>query len=63
VLIAGVAAGEMPRFALTPRTFWALAYLTFFGSVLTYTAYVYALKSLRMTTPWSVSSRSRERSE
>lgn len=50
VLIAGVAMGEVPRFHLTPRTFWALAYLTFFGSVLTYTAYVYALKALRMTT-------------
>jgi drug/metabolite transporter (DMT)-like permease len=35
---------------VTPRTFGALAYLTLFGSVLTYTAYVYALKSLRTTT-------------
>ena len=50
VLIAGVASGEVPRFHVTPRTFWALAYLTFFGSVLTYTAYVYALKALRTTT-------------
>lgn len=50
VLIAGVATGELPRFHLTPRTFAALAYLTLFGSVLTYTAYVYALKSLRTTT-------------
>jgi len=50
VLIAGVAVGEVPRFHLIPRTFWALVYLTFFGSVLTYTAYVYALKALRTTT-------------
>ena len=50
VLIAGIAAGEVPRFHLTTRTFAALAYLTLFGSVVTYTAYVYALKSLRTTT-------------
>jgi drug/metabolite transporter (DMT)-like permease len=50
VLVAGLAGGELPRFHLTPRTFTALAYLTLFGSVLTYTAYVYALKSLRTTT-------------
>ncbi len=50
VLITGVATGEVPRFHLTPRTFSALVYLTLFGSVLTYTAYVYALKSLRTTT-------------
>ncbi len=50
MLIAGTAVGELPRFHLTPRTWWALVYLTLFGSVLTYTAYVYALKSLRTTT-------------
>ena len=50
VLITGVATGELPRFHVTPRTFAALAYLTLFGSVLTYTAYVYALKALRTTT-------------
>ena len=50
VLVAGLAIGEAPRFHLTTRTFVALAYLTLFGSVLTYTAYVYALKSLRTTT-------------
>jgi drug/metabolite transporter (DMT)-like permease len=50
VLIAGVAVGEVPRFHLTSRTFGALVYLTLFGSVLTYTAYVYALKVLRTTT-------------
>jgi drug/metabolite transporter (DMT)-like permease len=50
VLVAGVAVGEVPRFHLTPRTLGAAVYLTLFGSVLTYTAYVYALKSLRTTT-------------
>ncbi len=50
VLITGLAIGELPRFHLTPRTFTALAYLTLFGSVITYTAYVVALKSLRTTT-------------
>jgi drug/metabolite transporter (DMT)-like permease len=50
MLVAGVAVGELPRFHLTPRTWSALVYLTLFGSVLTYTAYVYALKSLRTTT-------------
>ena len=48
--VIGIAIGELPRFAVTPRTFTALAYLTLFGSVLTYTAYVVALKSLRTTT-------------
>jgi drug/metabolite transporter (DMT)-like permease len=50
VLIAGLVAGEVPRFHVTPRTGLALVYLTIFGSVITYTAYVYALKSLRTTT-------------
>jgi len=48
--VIGIAIGELPRFVVTPRTFTALAYLTLFGSVLTYTAYVVALKSLRTTT-------------
>ncbi len=50
VLIAGIVTGELPRFHVTPRTGFALVYLTIFGSVITYTAYVYALKSLRTTT-------------
>lgn len=47
--IAGFAIGEGPRFALTPRTFAALAYLTIFGSVLAYSAYVFALAHMRTT--------------
>lgn len=50
VAIAGIAAGELPRFHVTPRSFTALAYLSLFGSVLAYTAYVYAVKSIRTTT-------------
>ena len=47
VLIAGLAIGEAPRFTLTPRTFGALAYLIVVGSVITYTAYVFALSHMR----------------
>ena len=49
VTVAGFAIGEGPRFALTPRTFLALAYLTIFGSVLAYSAYVFALAHMRTT--------------
>jgi drug/metabolite transporter (DMT)-like permease len=49
VTIAGVGLGEVPRFHSTPRTFAALAYLSLFGSVLAYTAYVYAARHLRST--------------
>ncbi|MCU1350328.1 MAG: yedA [Acidobacteria bacterium] len=47
--IIGFAVGEGPRFVLTPRTFAALAYLTVFGSILAYSAYVYALAHIRTT--------------
>jgi len=49
-LLVGFALGELPRFHSTPRTFAALAYLSLFGSVLAYTAYVYAARQLRTTT-------------
>jgi drug/metabolite transporter (DMT)-like permease len=49
VTIAGLAIGEGPRFLFTPRSFWALLYLTFFGSLIAYSAYVYALAHLRTT--------------
>lgn len=49
VTVAGLAIGEAPRFALTPRTFAAMAYLTIFGSVIAYSAYVYALAHMRTT--------------
>src|SRR5688500_135032 len=47
--IVGFAINEGPHFALTPRTFAALAYLTIFGSVLAYSAYVFALAHMRTT--------------
>jgi len=47
VTIGGLAIGEASRFALTPRTFAALAYLTVFGSIIAYSAYVFALANLR----------------
>jgi len=50
VAIVGLATGELRRLTLTAQGIEALAYLTIFGSVLAYTAYVYALKNLRVTT-------------
>ncbi|HUR81119.1 MAG TPA: EamA family transporter [Thermoanaerobaculia bacterium] len=47
--IVGLAAGEGPRFALNARTFGALAYLTVFGSVVAFSAYVFALAHMRTT--------------
>lgn len=47
--VAALAIGEAPRFVLTPRTFGALAYLTIFGSILAYSAYVFALAHMRTT--------------
>src|SRR5205085_10599965 len=38
--IAGVAAGEVPRFHVNARTLSALIYLTIFGSIIAYSAYV-----------------------
>lgn len=47
--IAGLLLGEPARLSFTPRTFWALAYLTIFGSIIAYSAYVYALAHMRTT--------------
>lgn len=49
VTIAGFAIGEGPRFTVTPRTLGALIYLTIFGSIVAYSAYVYALAHMRTT--------------
>jgi drug/metabolite transporter (DMT)-like permease len=49
VTIVGFAIGEASRFSLTPRTFAAMAYLTVFGSIIAYSAYVFALAHLRTT--------------
>lgn len=47
--VIGFAVGEAPRFVVTPRTFAALAYLAIFGSILAYSAYVYALAHMSTT--------------
>ena len=47
--IIGLAIGEASRFSLNPRTFAALAYLTFFGSIIAYSAYIYAAAHLPTT--------------
>ncbi len=49
VMIVGLAIGEGSRLAFTPRTFSGLAYLTIFGSVIAYSANVYALEHMRTT--------------
>lgn len=45
--IVALVSGETSRFAINSRTFAALAYLTILGSVVAYSAYVYALAHLR----------------
>ena len=47
--IIGFALGEGSRFVVTPRSFAALAYLAIFGSILAYSAYVYALAHMNTT--------------
>ncbi len=49
LFFVGALLGELPRFHVTPRTLGALAYLSLFGSVLAYSAYVYAARHLRTT--------------
>jgi drug/metabolite transporter (DMT)-like permease len=46
----GTVLGEWTRVVFTPRTFAALLYLTVAGSVIGYTAYVYTLKYLPVST-------------
>ncbi len=45
--VVGILAGELPRYHVTPRTLSALIYLTLLGSIIAYSAYVYALAHLR----------------
>ena len=47
--VIGFISGEAQRFRVTPRTLGALLYLTLFGSVLAYTAFVYAVTMIRTT--------------
>jgi drug/metabolite transporter (DMT)-like permease len=48
--IIGLALGDAARTTFTVRTFTAIAYLTIFGSVIAYSAYIYCLSKLRTTT-------------
>jgi drug/metabolite transporter (DMT)-like permease len=50
LLLIGTALGEWGRVAFTARTLTAMIYLTLAGSVIGYTAYVYALKYLPVST-------------
>lgn len=47
VTIVGFAIGEAPRVSLNGRTLAAMIYLTIFGSIIAYSAYVFALAHLR----------------
>ncbi|HYC57991.1 MAG TPA: EamA family transporter [Thermoanaerobaculia bacterium] len=47
VTVVGFAIGEGPRVSLNGRTLAAMIYLTIFGSILAYSAYVFALAHLR----------------
>lgn len=47
LLLAGTAAGELPRWDWQPAGLWTLLYLGVIGSALTYTAYAWLLKNVR----------------
>lgn len=49
VTIAGLLAGEAPRYVFSARSFGALSYLILVGSVITYSAYVFAISHMRTT--------------
>jgi drug/metabolite transporter (DMT)-like permease len=50
LLAIGTVSGEWARLSFTPRTLGAMAYLVIFGSIVGYTAYMYALKNLPVST-------------
>jgi drug/metabolite transporter (DMT)-like permease len=47
--IVGVAIGEVPRLSFTPKSIAALAYLAIFGSVVAFSAYIYAVAHISTT--------------
>jgi drug/metabolite transporter (DMT)-like permease len=47
--VVALAIGEGPRFHVNARTLGALVYLTLFGSVLAYSAYIFAVAHMRTT--------------
>ena len=50
LMAIGTATGEWHELSFTARTFGAMAYLVLFGSLLGYTAYMFALKNLPVST-------------
>lgn len=50
LIVVGTVLGEWPHVAFSTRSLTALIYLSIFGSVIAYTAYVYALKYLPIST-------------
>jgi drug/metabolite transporter (DMT)-like permease len=50
LLAIATATGEWQKLSFTPRSAGALAYLVVFGSIVGYTAYLYALKNLPVST-------------
>ena len=48
--LIGTAAGEWPRLGLSTRSAVSFVYLVLFGSVVGYSAYIYTLKHLRVST-------------
>ena len=50
LLTLATATGEWSALSFTPRTLAAMAYLTMAGSLVTYTAYIYAIKHLPLST-------------
>ncbi len=48
--MVGTAAGEWPRLAFSARSAVSFAYLVLFGSMVGYSAYIYTLKHLRVST-------------
>jgi drug/metabolite transporter (DMT)-like permease len=50
LMAIGTATGEWSELFFTARTFGAMAYLVLFGSLLGYTAYLFALKNLPVST-------------
>lgn len=50
LLVIATATGEWQELSFTPRSTAAMAYLVVFGSIVGYTAYLYALKNLPVST-------------
>jgi drug/metabolite transporter (DMT)-like permease len=49
LLSAATAHGDWGALTFTPRTFAAMAYLTIAGSLVAYSAYIYAIQHLRLS--------------